>query len=44
MGQEVYAANGFFEIRFLQGVQQGKLGFPLQTYENNLECHMHLLA
>ncbi len=37
MGQEVYIANGFFETRFLQGVQQGWLGFPLQTYEKNLE-------
>jgi hypothetical protein len=33
MGQEVYATNGFFETRLLQGVQQGQLGFPLQTYE-----------
>jgi hypothetical protein len=31
MGQEVYATNGFFETRFLQGVQHGRLGFPLQT-------------
>jgi hypothetical protein len=44
VGQEVYATNGFFETRFLQGVQQGWLGFPLQTYEKNLESHMNLLA
>jgi len=37
MGQEVYIANSFFETRFLQGVQQGWLRFPLQTYEKNLE-------
>lgn len=44
MGQKVYATNGFFETRFLQSVQHGKLRFPLQTYFKNLESHMNLLA